>query len=45
MATIPLVLRRTANTYPDQPAITFESTTLTYKELDERVDQFAAELI
>ena len=45
MATLPLALRRTANTYPDQPAITFESITLTYKELDERVDQFAAELI
>lgn len=45
MATLPGVLRNTARTFADEPAITFESNTLTYRELDSRVDQVAAELI
>lgn len=45
MATIPGILRTTAHTYPDKPAITFESKTMTYAEYNTRVDQLAAELI
>lgn len=44
MPTLPGILRTTAHTYPDRPAITFEGRTTTYRELDSRVDRLAAEL-
>lgn len=45
MPTLSGILRTTAHSYPDRPALTFEGTTTTYREFDEQVDQLAAELI
>lgn len=45
MPTLPGILRTTAYSYPDRPALTFEGTTTTYGEFDAKVDQLTAELI
>ncbi|MEM3702902.1 MAG: long-chain fatty acid--CoA ligase [Candidatus Bathyarchaeia archaeon] len=41
---LPQVLEKSANEYPDKPAIIFEGVTLTYGKLYENVERFAAAL-
>ncbi len=43
-ASIPEVFRRQAAATPDAVALTFETTSLSYRELDEQSDRFAAAL-
>jgi len=44
-ATLPELFARTARTHPDQPAVADDETRLTYRELAERVEAAAGELI
>ncbi|MGI8773069.1 MAG: amino acid adenylation domain-containing protein [Acidobacteriaceae bacterium] len=44
-ASIPEVFRRQAAATPDAVALTFETTSLSYRELDEQSDQFATTLL
>ncbi len=43
-ATLPEALARNASRYPDNPALLFQGTTVTYKQLDEMVSRFATAL-
>jgi amino acid adenylation domain-containing protein len=43
-STIAEVFRRRASAFPDVPAVVFESTSLTYRQLDEWSDRLAGEL-
>jgi len=45
MRTLSDVLRQTTTNYPDRNAIRFQGETISYKELDERVDRLARGLI
>jgi len=45
MQTLSEVLRTAARRYPDRHAIRFQGETITYKELDDKVDQLARGLI
>jgi long-chain acyl-CoA synthetase len=42
---LPEALVRTANRFPDRPALIFQGTVLTFKELNEMVEKFSAGLI
>jgi len=42
---LPEILRKTAARFPNRPALYYFGTRLTYRELDEKVDQFADLLI
>jgi len=42
--TLPQVLKKPANDYPDRPAIIFEDFALTYKKLNKNVKRFALAL-
>ncbi len=42
--TLPQVLEKSANDYPDRPAIIFEDIALTYEKLNENVNRFASAL-
>ena len=43
--TLPEALARSAERYPDNPALLFQGTTVTYRRLDEMVSRFASALV
>jgi long-chain acyl-CoA synthetase len=43
--TLPQALARSAERYPDKPALLFQGTTITYRRLDEMVSRFASALV
>ncbi len=44
MVTVPEALSRTAERYPENPALLFQGTTITYRKLDDMVSRFASSL-
>ncbi|MGO9566629.1 MAG: long-chain-fatty-acid--CoA ligase [Desulfomonilaceae bacterium] len=43
--TLPQALARSAERYPDNPALLFQGTTITYRRLDDMVSRFASALV
>ena len=43
--TLPQALARSAERYPDNPALLFQGTTITYRKLDDMVSRFASALV
>ena len=43
--TLPQALTKSAQSYPDSPALLFQGTTITYRKLDDMVSRFSSALV